>query len=332
MKKMYYAETNSNNPHYNLAYEEMLFKRCEREGVPILFLWQNEHSVIIGRNQCAYAECDVEFCLQNDIDIVRRMTGGGAVFHDLGNLNFSIIQPLEQYDIEKSMTLIVDALKEIGIIASVNGRNDICIGEKKISGNAYYKGEKAGLHHGTLLFSYNPRIMKAAITPSKSKLLKHGVKSVESRVGDISSVYQSVSIKLIAEAIRHSFERDTDLLPFEADTFDLEDLGKIQEKYESEEWNYNKVREYGLVFEDSFSWGEVSLSINYEDGRLKQIDISSDSMHVDLIEQIKDKINDSINKKMEKDLIFQNIENEYKGEAIISDLADMWRKVIKNGI
>jgi lipoate-protein ligase A len=260
------------------------------------------------------------------------MTGGGAVFHDMGNLNFSIIQPLEQYDIEKSMILIVDALKEIGIKASVNGRNDICIGEKKISGNAYYKGEKAGLHHGTLLFSYNPRIMKAAITPSKSKLLKHGVKSVESRVGDISSVYQSVSIKLIAKAIRHSFERDADLVPFEADTFDLEDLRRIQGKYDSEEWNYNKVREYELVFEDSFSWGEVSLSINYEDDRLKQIDISSDSMHVDLIEQIKEKINDSINKKMEKNLIFQNIENEYKGEAIISDLADMWRKVIKNGI
>ena len=136
MKEGIFIESKSVNPYENLALEEYLLNLCTASQKAVLYLWQNDYTVVIGRNQNAFTECDIEFAKKNGIHIARRLTGGGAVFHDLGNVNYTMILPKEMFDVNLTTKIIVDALNGIGIKAEKNGRNDICTDHGKISGNA----------------------------------------------------------------------------------------------------------------------------------------------------------------------------------------------------
>ena len=145
--KLIYIESDQVNPYKNLAVEEYLLLHCEPQEC-ILYLWQNQNTVVIGRNQNAWKECKVESLEENGGHLARRLSGGGAVYHDLGNLNFTFLVNKDEYSLEKQLQVIINAMGRLGLKAEKSGRNDILIDGKKFSGNAFYEQEKHCYHHG----------------------------------------------------------------------------------------------------------------------------------------------------------------------------------------
>lgn len=305
--------TNSYSAYHNLATEEYLIRECEKNNIPILFIWQNENAVVIGKNQNAYTECNIEFAKENTIQIVRRTTGGGAVYHDLGNINFSIILPKFQYDTEKTIDMIVAALNNIGVNAKKNGRNDICIGEEKISGNAFYSNEKVGMHHGTILYELNETTMASVLSVPKYKLSKHGVSSVKSRVTDIKSKYPRIQIEDIFKTIKNQFMISFGLSEIEEKNIDKNDINdSLIKKYYSDEWNINKICQYETLFDKLFDWGYLRMTVKYEGNQLVDLEFESDSLEVDVLEEIKERV--KLNIGMGINMPFSKAIEEFESE------------------
>ena len=170
-------------PWMNLAYETCLMNYVEKKkkdknlNCAILYLWQNDNTIVIGRNQNLWKECNISVVEKNNINIARRITGGGAVYHDKGNLNFSIILPKDYFNIDVTTNIIIFGLKKLGIYAEKSGRNDILLNNRKISGNAYYRTDYVGLHHGTMLLSFQSNMISKCLTPNKYKLESKSIKS-----------------------------------------------------------------------------------------------------------------------------------------------------------
>ena len=183
---MNFSYLKSTNPYYNLAVEEYLLKYSNEE---YFLLWQNEPTVVIGKNQNVFAEINVDYTNEHRIHIARRITGGGAVYHDLGNLNYSYISNKEGsgIDFERFSRPIIEALQNMGITAELSGRNDIMVGEKKISGNAQTHYKDRVLHHGTLLFDTDLDKLSGALRPDEKKIQAKAIKSIRSRVANIKS-------------------------------------------------------------------------------------------------------------------------------------------------
>lgn len=239
--KGYFLRASGTDPGINLAVEEYLLRLNEELKSAILYLWQNKDTVVIGRNQNAYNECNVEYACRNGIKIVRRLTGGGAVYHDLGNLNYSMILPVTEHDIIRSTGVIVNALKSLGIEAKATGRNDICINDRKISGNAYYTNDLVGLHHGTVLYRADSKRMEAVLNVSEKKLAGHGIASVRSRVCDIASIRPDISLEDICMALRGSFKEIYGIEDFNDLDIPFEEIKVLAERYGKREWNLDKV-------------------------------------------------------------------------------------------
>lgn len=191
------------DPYYNLAVEETLVSLCAG-GYKALYLWQNDSTVVVGKNQDIRAEIDVDYALSNDILLTRRISGGGAVYHDLGNLNFTFAGS------ENETGIIVRAMRILGLDVQTTGRNDIeiiCDRESaKFSGNAYYKSASKCFHHGTILINTDFEVMSRVLTPDKAKLEGHGVKSVKSRVLNLCDVMPSITVEEVKSAIIKAFE------------------------------------------------------------------------------------------------------------------------------
>ena len=166
------------DPAYNLALEELL---CEQYCDEAVMLWRNNNAIIVGRNQNTAAEIDAGFVRENHIDVVRRMTGGGAVYHDLGNINYTIIAPGRQLETEafaRNADMIVQVLKSYGLDAAFQGRNDILLDGRKISGSAKRVLNDRTLFHGTMLFDADLSVLEKALTPDENKIASKGIKSV----------------------------------------------------------------------------------------------------------------------------------------------------------
>ena len=192
--------------------------------VECFFLWKTPPTVIIGRNQDVEAEVNLPFCRKNGITVVRRKSGGGCVYSDRGNLMYSVISPVT--DVEKSFTptleKVAGALRNLGIDASVTGRNDILVDGRKVSGSAFFKHPKAGIVHGTLLFNSDFDTLEKAITPSKEKLSSKGISSVRQRVANLSEYYYGGDIDAFAAAFARELKTsDRRISP--------EELSKIHE-------------------------------------------------------------------------------------------------------
>lgn len=193
-----YLETS--NPYVNLAWERCLFERVQDDEA-ILLLWQNADTIVIGRNQDVYAECRAEEFLQDGGRIARRRSGGGAVYHDLGNLNVSVIGKKSFLCAGNYRELVIQALCSCGIPAEYNGRNDLLVYGKKFSGSACYDNGEAYCCHGTILIHTDTERMARYLTPSAGKLARNGVKSVGARVGNLSEVKPGLTVKQICGAM-----------------------------------------------------------------------------------------------------------------------------------
>lgn len=195
-----YICSENTSPYYNLALERSLFDFVDEDTV-ILYLWQNSHTIVIGKNQNAYAECKVDEFIGAGGTLARRPSGGGAVYHDLGNLNFSIICNESIAKEHTYQRIVKEALSYFGIVSEFNGRNDLTVDDKKFSGNAFYVKDDVLCQHGTILINSDFKELSKYLTPDISKLERNHVKSVESRVVNLSEISDKITVESMKEAM-----------------------------------------------------------------------------------------------------------------------------------
>lgn len=271
---------NQTNPYLNLAVESQLLDNYLKNTIT-LFLWRNRQTVVIGTNQNPYSECDVDTLLKEGGHLARRRTGGGAVYHDLGNLNFSIVADKKIYDVKRQMTVIQKALLNYGLETEVSGRNDITYQGRKFSGNAFAKTKYQGLHHGTILIKTDGEKLQKYLKVKPAKLHKHGVKSVASRVINLSEVADITSENIIPYLIK-AFEEvyDNKAIVINFDDLCTEEVMKLKDHISSDEYLFGKWREFHTQKSETFDWGsvDIDLDIDEDKGIIKNIGIASDSL------------------------------------------------------
>lgn len=279
---MKYLITDSNDSRYNLAFEEYCFNKLPMDD-SYLFFWINSPTIVIGKNQNTLEEVNHDYVKEKDIKVVRRTTGGGAVYHDLGNVNFSIITSAEDsssIDFKKYNIPIVNALKELGIDCELSGRNDMTIGGDKFSGIAQSIAGNRVLNHGTLLFNSKLDTLSKALIPKKDKLESKGIKSIRARVTNISDhLEDSISIEEFKRVLMEKlFEMDkSPLVEYVLSTEDLRQIEKLRdEKYDTWDWNYGYSPKCSYKNYKRFPFGSVQISFNIIDGKIQDTTIFGD--------------------------------------------------------
>jgi lipoate-protein ligase A len=266
---MVYIETNSNDPAYNLALEQYAFDTISRTS-ELFMLWQNRDAVIVGLHQNTMQEINRGFLESNGIPVVRRLSGGGAVFHDLGNLNFTFITreaDTSAIDFALSCRPIADALASMGVPVEFRGRNDMTAGEKKFSGNARYYRDGRLMHHGTLLFDVSLDRLAEALRVPDDKLVSKGVKSVRSRVVNLRE-YLDMPVSEFWAKLRQALAGN--MPEYTLSEHDIRAVEAIKrERYDTWEWNYGQSPEYSIEKRRRLEgFGTIRLSMGVEKGRI----------------------------------------------------------------
>lgn len=284
IEKITYIESRDSYPYQNLAVEEYLLLHCQKNQC-ILYLWQNKNTIVIGRNQNAWKECLVSKLEEDGGHLVRRLSGGGAVYHDLGNLNFTFLVDKENYDVDRQLQVILTAVNHLGIKAEKSGRNDILVDGKKFSGNAFYKQEEHCYHHGTLMVNVNLGELSKYLTVSKEKLKSKGVDSVKSRVTNLREFAPELTIEELKKSLLQAFE---EVYGLKADILRQEDLDQAElekgtKKFSSWDWIFGRRMDFQHEVSRRFGWGQVDIQMKVKDGKIEEAAVFSDSMKPDLM-------------------------------------------------
>ena len=272
----------SKDPTFNLALEEYVLKELDSDEDFVL-LWQNANSVIIGRNQNTYEEVNPEVVKEQDVKVVRRITGGGAVYHDLGNLNFSFITKslkdnLNNY--KKFTDPVIAALKEMGVEAEFQGRNDIVVDGKKISGNAqaYYKNKM--LHHGTILYDANLAFVASVLNVKQDKIQSKGIKSNRARVTNIKPLMEDpVDMEYFKEKLMNALLGKIDIKQniYNLTEDDLNHIRTLQKtKYQAWKWNYGESPTSSNIKEKRYPGGKLEIHFDLNQGKIENLKLYGD--------------------------------------------------------
>lgn len=282
----------SNDPAFNLAVEEYFLKKSDLKD-DVMILWINKPTIVIGKNQNAFAELNLNYVKENNINVVRRLSGGGAVYHDLGNLNFTIIKTdasLKKNDFSFFTSPLIQCLKELGVDAVFSGRNDVLVDGKKISGNAQYFYKDKVLHHGTLLFNSDLSVLTKALAPRNIKLISKGISSVRSRVGTIlGSLPANMTIDDFKKALEKSFKKayKEELYDYHLIEKDIEYINELADKkYRTWEWTYGKSLSMKLWNEKKFDSGTFSLYMEVKKGIIQAFRLYGDFFEVRPVEEL----------------------------------------------
>lgn len=316
IKNLEIYESSSFNPYVNLGIEKYLFEGLKDETI-ILYLWQNERTVVIGKNQNPYLECRCSLLEQDGGFVARRPSGGGAVFHDTGNLNFTFICKNEDYDLDLQTKVIENACWQGGINVSVSGRNDILADGRKFSGNAFFNKDGKICRHGTIMISTSSELMGKYLTPPKAKLEAKGVKSVKSRVVNLAELNKSLTIENMKEYLHSAFEKTYNLESKFLPLPDKDIILKYAEEFKDRDYIYSTSIPFTFSCESRFEWGNIQLFFEVKKGVITQSKVYTDSMDSELSEKLQNAflncnfnmtdiekaINNSVEKCIAKDII-----------------------------
>ncbi len=282
-----YIESTQYDPYWNLALEEYLLMHC-KERECILYLWQNARTIVVGRNQNVWKECKAAELEKDGGHVVRRLSGGGAVYHDLGNLNFTFVARKEEYDLDRQLEVILRAVQKLGVPAERSGRNDILADGGKISGNAYYETDGRCYHHGTLMVDVDLNELTRYLTVSKEKLQSKGVDSVRSRVRNLSDYIPDLTVGSLKAALKKSFEDVYGHTARERNEADLnqEEIEALHRKFCSWEWIYGRKIDFQYEMAKRFPWGQVELQFQVEGGRIEEVQAYSDALRPEIIQAL----------------------------------------------
>lgn len=272
-------ESTGFDPYANLATEKHLLDSV-RPGECILYLWQNQNTVVIGKNQNPWVECRTALLEAEGGKLARRLSGGGAVFHDVGNLNFTFLMNEEDYDVDRQLSVIQAACAMAGIRAEKSGRNDLLSNGHKFSGNAFYRTAKRAYHHGTLLIDVDMDKLQRYLSPSKAKLAAKGVASVRSRVVNLKELSPELTIEAMREYMTEAFQQVYNLTA-QRIVFSEEDLSAIEalrQQYSSWEYVYGTPLPFTFECQTRFPWGGIHLQLQAKNGLVQSAKVYSDSM------------------------------------------------------
>lgn len=274
-------------PFENLALEEYLLKTVP-ENTCVLYLWQNKNTVVIGRNQNCWVECNVS-ALENDGGyLARRLSGGGAVYHDIGNLNFTFLMPSGEYDLTRQLDVILTAVRSFGLDAEKSGRNDITVGGRKFSGNAFYHSGGKSYHHGTLLVNVDMSRVSKYLTVSDKKLASKGVSSVKSRIVNLSQLCSDITVDALSERLLEAFGEVYGLKPIPVldGELDMNQVSAFAERYASHKWRFDRNIPFTWEAGGRFDWGEIQMRLQVSNGVVIDGEVYSDAMDEKIIGEI----------------------------------------------
>lgn len=279
IRKLYCIRGTGFDPYHNLAVEQVLLEGVE-EGVCILYLWQNENTVVIGKNQNPWQECRTGLLQGEGGRLARRLSGGGAVFHDLGNLNFTFLMRQEAFSLDRQFGIIERAVSSFGVDVRRSGRNDILAEGMKFSGNAFYKNGTQAYHHGTLLVDADMEKLSRYLSPSKAKLQSKGVESVRSRVVNLHALNPQITVASLMDALEDSFAAAFGISPVQIteEGLDTEAVSSYAARNKSWDWLWGRKLPFDVCAEERFSWGSLSLSFRVETGIVTGVQAFSDAM------------------------------------------------------
>lgn len=279
--------SDSYDPWFNLAVEDTIFRQMPATQ-RVLFLWRNADTVVIGRAQNPWKECNTGRMEQDNVRLARRSSGGGAVFHDLGNTCFTFMAGKPEYDKSISTAIVIDALKDCGIDAFASGRNDLEVqttqGVRKISGSAYRETPDRGFHHGTLLLNADLTRLANYLNPDEKKLQAKGITSVRARVANLCSLHPSLTHAQICHSLEEAFFRHYQerVIPEHISPQSLPDLPGFTEtfaKQSSWQWNFGQAPAFSHLLDNRFSWGGIELHFDVERGHITRCQIFTDSLN-----------------------------------------------------
>lgn len=310
----------------NLALEEWAVRNLDFENEDYLLFYINRNAIIIGKHQNTIEEINAEYVKQKNIQVVRRISGGGTVYHDDGNLNFSFLtkfSPDSIHNFKKFTHPVINTLHDLGINAELNGRNDITVDGKKISGNAQFSNTKAMFSHGTLLFNSNIDDVVEALNVKADKIESKGIKSIRSRVGNISEyMNQKINIFDFRQKLIESIFGKTENYPvFNLWEKQWEEVYKLaNEKYRNWDWNYGRSPEFNIQKINRFEFGQIDARIDVKDGIIKNIKIYGDFLAHGETAEIESKL---IGKKYKEEDMVQALKDldmkHHLGEISVED-------------
>lgn len=285
------------DPWFNIATEDWIFRDmlscAELEETQILFLWRNDNTVVIGRFQNPWTECNTKKMEEDNITLARRQSGGGAVFHDLGNTNFTFLSSKSSFDKGVNNKIITNAINSFGLKSFPSGRNDLLVetaeGEKKISGSAFKETKDRSFHHGTLLINADMTKLGNYLNPNKKKLESKGITSVRSRVANLQEMNPQITHELLSERIIQEFfshyqnECTIEVL----DHHFLQSLPALQKHFlrmSDWNWRFGETPQFNHQMSEHFTWGTMDVHLDVHKGRVEKAQIFSDSLHPEMIE------------------------------------------------
>lgn len=342
--KVIYSD--SFDPWFNLSLEEYLLENLKENEI-ILYLWQNANTVVIGNNQNPWKECNIEDLSSDVGKLARRLSGGGAVYHDMGNVNFTFIASKDNFNIEKQLSVIIDAVRKFNIKASFSGRNDIEAYGKKFSGNAFYYGDKSSYHHGTVLLNVDKSKLPKYLQVSKEKIKSKGIDSVKSRVINLKELNNNINVESLNKALVESFKKIYKLNNIEESVMKKEDfeniscskerdiktikplekqnlnkikhqgeenihkMKKLYEKYSSWQWLYGETPLFDIRYEKRFIFGDIDINLNVSKGVINDTKVYSDSLNTKLPIIIEEALKGITFEKYSVMKALKNITNQY---------------------
>ena len=293
--KLQFIVSNQTEPYWNISVENYLVEHAD---AVVLYLWRNRRTVVIGQNQNPFSECNVEALEADGGYLMRRKTGGGAVYHDDGNINFSFVVPKALYDQTRQFGVIQRAVESFGLHTELSGRNDILAEGRKFSGNAFSKGRVNDLHHGTILIKGNMDDLARYLKPKPAKLQKHGVASVRSRVVNLAELNPGITHESIAPRLKEAFLSEYSEYSEYSENPDFSEIIKcpevraLHDHFASPEWKYGRWRTFTAQRSAQFDWGGVELALTVDEARdiITDVQIASDALDLAALDEARQQL------------------------------------------